>query len=524
MCTGPADIINIYSLSGVVVMPAPFILEMKNITKDFPGVRALSSVDLQVRKGEIHALVGENGAGKSTLIKILSGTYPSGTYQGQILMDGVEIKFRNVHESENAGISVIHQEMSLTKEMTIGENIFMGNEPLKLWLIDWDRLYYDSMKLMKRVKLDIGVQKKIKELGVGQQQLVEMAKALSRKTRILILDEPTASLTESETKNLMDILRELKAEGVTCIYISHRIVEVFNLADRVTVLRDGNAVGTATLSQLTESRIISMMVGRELGELYPKVKHTPGKTVLSVENLSAEDPSREGIMRLKDISFEVREGEILGISGLVGAGRTELAECLFGAFKGKVTGKVRLFDKEIKINNPIDAIKCGLSLLSEDRKRYGLVLNMNVMENITLSALSKMPGIFLNKNEEIKSSNSFVQSLRIKTPSLEVKVRNLSGGNQQKVVLGKWLFTSPRILFLDEPTRGIDVGAKVEIYNIMNELINQGVAVVMISSELPEILGMSDRIIIITKGRIAAELEGEGTTQEQIMYYATGGN
>ncbi len=504
-------------------MDSPYILEMEKITKDFPGVRALNKVTFQVKKGEIHALVGENGAGKSTLIKVLSGVYPYGSYEGNIYFDGKIRHFHNVHESEEAGIAVIYQELTLIKEMTIAENIFLGNEPKIGCFINWDELRYRSRELMKRVRLDVNVNQKAKELGVGHQQLVEIVKALSKNARILVLDEPTASLSEKETENLMEILRELKKEGVTCIYISHRISEVFQIADRVTVLRDGQTIGTNEVSNLTESRIISMMVGRELKELYPKEKCKTGKAIFRIENFNVEDPYREGKWLLKNISFEVKEGEILGIAGLVGAGRTELVSSIFGAFPAKKTGDIFLDGKKIEINSPRDAIQSGLGLVTEDRKLYGLVLKMNVMENITLASMKKFSNILINKNEEIKEGKRFVESLRIKTPSLETLTNNLSGGNQQKVVLAKWLLTRPKVLFLDEPTRGIDVGAKVEIYKIMNELVKQGVGIVMISSELPEIIGMSDRILVMSAGEITGELESQNVTQEQIMYYATGG-
>jgi len=506
-------------------MAQPYLLEMRSITKEFPGVKALEAVNLRIARGEIHALVGENGAGKSTLIKILGGAYPAGSFEGEIILDGQSRRFHGIQEAEAAGIAVIYQEMTLIKEMTIGENIFLGNEPCRRnGMIDWDRLYFESKNLTDRVKLDVRAHRKTKEIGVGQQQLVEIAKALSRKAHVLVLDEPTAALTESETKNLMAILQELKSQGVTCIYISHRISEVFQIADRVTVLRDGRGVGTADVSDLNEHKVITMMVGRELTELFPRESHTIGRTVLSVENLCAEDPARPGTHLLRNITFQVRMGEILGIAGLMGAGRTELVNSVFGAFPGRVTGTIRLEDRPVRIKSPVDAIKNGLGLVTEDRKRFGLVLKMNVMENLTLASLRHLsPGLFLNENEIVRSSNQCIRDLGIKTPTNETKVDNLSGGNQQKVVVGKWLLTRPKVLFLDEPTRGIDVGAKVELYRIMNELVGQGVAVVMVSSELPEILGMSDRILVMCQGRIAGELTGSDSSQEQVMRYATGG-
>ncbi|MCX7821624.1 MAG: xylose ABC transporter ATP-binding protein [Brevinematales bacterium] len=501
-----------------------YILEAEGITKDFPGVRALDNVCFKVCEGEIHALVGENGAGKSTLIKILSGVYPCSSYEGQIFINGKEKKFLNVRDSEEAGISVIYQELTLIKELSIAENIFLGNEPLKMKsFVDWDKICYTSTELLKRVKLDVNVNRKVKELGVGQQQLIEIVKALSKNAQILILDEPTASLSENETENLMEILRSLRKEGVTCIYISHRLKEIFEIADRVTVLRDGKTIGTDEVKNLNESKIISMMVGRELKELYPREKHIPKNVVLQVKNFCVEDPTKDGELLLDNVTFEVREGEILGIAGLVGSGRTELVTSIFGAYPGRKKGDIYLKGKKIEINSPADAIKYGIGLVTEDRKLYGLILKMNVMKNITLSAMEKISKVLINENEEIKYGKKFVEELRIKTPSLETLVNNLSGGNQQKVVLAKWLLTEPKILFLDEPTRGIDVGAKVEIYKIMNELVRKGVCIVMISSELPEIIGMSDRILVMSEGKITGELQGGNVTQEEIMYYATGG-
>ncbi|MDQ0338597.1 D-xylose transport system ATP-binding protein [Caldalkalibacillus uzonensis] len=501
---------------------AEYVLEMRNITKEFPGVKALDNVSFKVKKGEIHALCGENGAGKSTLMKVLSGLYPEGIYKGQILIDGIEQKFKNIREAEEAGIAIIYQELALVKQMTVGENIFLGVEPGKYGLINWDELYSETKKWLARVGLKINPMTKVDDLGIGQQQLVEIAKALSKKAKILILDEPTAALTEGEVEILMDILNNLRKEGVTCIYISHKLNEVFQICDTVTVLRDGKSISTTPISETDEDTVIAQMVGRELTERFPSVKHEPGETVLEVENLRVFQP--DGTEVVKGVSFQARKGEILGISGLMGAGRTEVAMALFGGYHGKWEGKVKIDGKEVKIKNPYDAINKGLALVSEDRKRYGLVLDMDVKQNIMLSSLKNITNWFmLNFNEEIKSSEHYKDALRIKIPSLETKVRNLSGGNQQKVVFGKWLMTRPKVLILDEPTRGIDIGAKYEIYNIMHRLVDEGVAVIMISSELPEILGMSDRILVMNEGRIVKELSKHEATQEKIMKAATGG-
>lgn len=502
------------------------ILEMKGITKEFPGVKALDNVNFRVKKGEIHALVGENGAGKSTLMKVLSGVYPTGTFDGDIIIDGKKRDFQNIKDSEECGISIIYQELALVHQMSVGENIFLNHEPTKLkGVIDDDKLYYKTHKLLHKLKLNINPRMKVNSFGVGVQQLIEIAKALSKKTEILILDEPTAALTESEVEILFRILNNLKDHGVTSIIITHKLNEVFEISDTVTVLRDGKTIGTYDIEELDEDKIISRMVGRELIDLFPRVVHTPGKVIMEVKNFSVYDPDVPDRKLVDNVSLEIKEGEILGISGLMGAGRTELVMGIFGGFKGKVEGQIFIDGKEVKINTPMDAIKNKLALVTEDRKGNGLVLDQSILVNTTLASLDKVTnGITLNENEEIKWTDKFVKDLRTKTPSIEQKVKNLSGGNQQKVVLAKWLMTEPKILFLDEPTRGIDVGAKYEIYSIMNELVDQGVAVVMISSELPEIMGMSDRILVMGEGKLRGEVHYTRATQEKIMHFATGGN
>jgi D-xylose ABC transporter ATP-binding protein len=501
-----------------------YVLEMNNIVKEFPGVRALSNVSFKVKRGEIHALCGENGAGKSTLMKVLSGVYPYGTYEGSIVIDGKEMRFANIKEAEEAGIAIIYQELTLVKQLSVGENIFLGNEPNVNGIINWDQLYFDSKKWLKEVGLNISPETKVANLGVGQQQLIEIAKALAKNAKILVLDEPTAALAEGEVENLMHILSELRKKGVTCIYISHKLEEVFKIADRVTVLRDGVTISTNEVKDLNEDRIISMMVGREMNERFPRVSHTPSDVVLEVKNFTVYDMDIPNKKIVDNVSFKARRGEILGVSGLVGAGRSELMMAIFGAYPGRYEGEVYIEGKKVNINNPVDAIKAGIGLLSEDRKRYGLVLLMDVLKNITLSSLDKVSnGGVLNSNEEIKYSNKYVKEIKIKTPSLETCVNNLSGGNQQKVVIAKWLMTNPKVLILDEPTRGIDVGAKFEIYNIMNELIEKGVVIIMVSSELPEILGMSDRILVMHEGKINGEYIWSEATSEKIMYSATGG-
>jgi D-xylose transport system ATP-binding protein len=477
-----------------------------------------------VRRGEIHALVGENGAGKSTLMKVLSGVYPHGTYAGDVVVDGAVQKYAGIHDSERAGIAIIYQELALVKQMTIAENLFLGAE-LKRGpgIIDWNRTYQETARVLKEVGLKVNPATQVVDLGVGSQQLVEIAKALSKDARLLILDEPTAALTETETETLLGLLDALRKKGVTCIYISHRLREVTRIADRVTVLRDGKTVVTHPIAEMPIPRMIQHMVGRELTTMFPRRERTPADVVLEVRGWTVEDPVT-GEAVVEDASFQVRRGEILGIAGLMGAGRTELVMSLFGAWGRRRSGEMLLEGKKLEVPGPQEAIRAGLALVSEDRKRYGLVLGMDVKQNSTLASLRRVARMgIIDPNEEISCSERYVRELRTKTPSLEQRVGNLSGGNQQKVVLAKWLLTQPKVLFLDEPTRGIDVGAKVEIYNIMNDLVAQGVGVVMVSSELPEVLGVSDVILVIHEGRITGRLARSEATEEKVMFHATGG-
>ncbi|MDN4067848.1 xylose ABC transporter ATP-binding protein [Paenibacillus vini] len=500
------------------------VLEMSDITKEFPGVKALDRVNFKVRKGEIHALCGENGAGKSTLMKVLSGLYPAGTYSGEIIIEGQSRQFHQISDAEKAGIAIIHQELALVKEMTVGENIFLGAEPCRHGVIQWDELYHNASVWLKKVGLNISPNVKIGHLGIGQQQLVEIAKALSKHTKILILDEPTAALTESEVSILMGILNQLRSEGVSCVYISHKMPEVFALADSITVLRDGRTIATLDRKETDDDQVVSLMVGRELTERYPRVDHTPGDTVLEVSHYNVWHPEKRNQRVLRDIHLTLRKGEILGIAGLMGAGRTELASSLFGAYEGRAEGDVRIEGKAVRIRSVAEAIKAGIALVTEDRKRQGLVMGMDVKRNTTMAAMGKVSKLgVINENEEIKWGRQYVQELKTKTSSLETLVGTLSGGNQQKVVLGKWLMSDPKILIMDEPTRGIDVGAKYEIYNLMNRLVDQGVAIIMISSELPEVLGMSDRIMVMCEGELVKEFHWREATQENIMIAAAGG-
>ena len=501
------------------------ILEMKDIVKEFPGVKALSNVSFRVKKGEIHCLVGENGAGKSTLMKVLSGVYPYGSYTGDILFEGETQKFFNIRDSEKAGIAIIYQELALVPEMTVYENIFLGNEIKGKISINWNETIKRAGEALKKVRLNINPETPVKDLGVGKQQLVEIAKALSKDVKLLILDEPTAALNEDDSENLLNLLRELKGHGVTCILISHKLKEVIEIADAVTVLRDGQTICTleASKGEVTEGRLIKNMVGREINNIYPPKEITElGETVLEVRNWNAYNPVL-GRVILKDVNFKVKRGEIIGIAGLMGSGRTELALSIFGNPVGyHLQGEIYIKGNRKSFHHPHDAIKAGVAYVTEDRKGNGLVLIQDVKQNITLANLREIANrSVVNDNMEVKVANEYRTSLNIKTPTVEQKVMNLSGGNQQKVSVAKWLFVKPDVLILDEPTRGIDVGAKFEIYTIMRRLVSQGMGIIMISSELPEVLGMSDRVYIVSSGRIMGELPIEEATQEKIMQMAT---
>ncbi len=499
-----------------------YIFEMRGITKDFPGVKALDNVTFSVKSGEIHALVGENGAGKSTLMKILSGVYPGGTYDGTIVIDGAEKRFKSTGESEKTGIAIIYQELALVKQLSIVENICLGDEIARGGVINWDASYKKADEVLKKVGLNVNPSFPISYLGVGEQQLVAIAKALSKNARILVLDEPTAALSEGESAKLLKIIRGLRAGCVTCIYISHRLKEVFDIADRITILRDGRTIATHEKTDLDENKLIALMVGRELTNIYPRKPRTPGDVVLEVKDWTVYDPDIN--KTVADVNFKLRRGEILGMAGLIGAGRTELVMSFFRFWGRKTNGQMFLDGKEVDLKNAGATIAAGISLASEDRKRYGLVLDEDICKNISLASLDKISNYrVVDVMNEIKSAEHYTKGLKIKTPSIEQKAGNLSGGNQQKVVLGKWLMTMPKVLILDEPTRGIDVGAKVEIYNIINELVDQGVAVIVISSDLSEVLGVCDRILVMHEGRFTGDLPVKDATQEKIMHYATGG-
>ncbi len=499
------------------------LLEMRDITKTFPGVRALDGVTFDLYGGEIHALVGENGAGKSTLMKVLGGVYPAGSYGGEILIDNSVQRFATVGQAASAGVAVVYQELSIIKDLTVGENIFLGREPNRYGIVRWDDLYGAVRHLLDDLHLQIDPRTPARNLGIGQQQLVEIAKALSQNARILVLDEPTAALTDAEVETLFTILDKLRARGVGMIYISHKLDEVFRIANRITVLRDGRTVGTDLTSHLDEPRVISRMVGREVGDIFPKADHERGDTLFEARKLSVEDPNIKGKMLVKDVSFAVRRGEVLGIAGLMGAGRSDLLMAIFGAHAGHVTGEIFVEGQKVSINSPAEAIKHGIGFVTEDRKRFGLVLHQTILNNMTLAALDSISGRFLtSENAETARGQRAMVDLRVKANSLATIAGTLSGGNQQKVVLAKWLLTNPRVLFLDEPTRGIDVGAKQEIYALINNLARKGLAIILVSSELPEVLGLSDRVLVLHDGRITGEFTRAEANPEKIMACATG--
>jgi len=503
---------------------AKILLEMKNITKTFPGVKALDNVNFQVEEGEIHALVGENGAGKSTLMNVLSGIYPYGTYEGDIIYDGKVCEFHNIKDSEKLGIVIIHQELALVPEMTIGENMYLGNERGHKFAIDWNTTYAEADKYLRMVGLSESSKVQVKTIGTGKQQLVEIAKALAKKARLLILDEPTSSLNEEDSRALLDLMLEFKKQGMTMIIISHKLNEVAYVADTITVVRDGATIETIDnrgTEQVSEERIIKGMVGREITNRFPKRENVQiGDVQLEVDHWTVHHPLYPERKVVDDVSMYVRKGEVVGIYGLMGAGRTELAMSIFGQSYGtNFSGELKIDGKHIKLKkSEADAIKHKIAYVTEDRKGNGLVLSQSIKVNTSLAHLDAISShTVIDGDKEYAVAEEYRDKLKIKTPTVEQLVGNLSGGNQQKVLLAKWMFAEPDIMLLDEPTRGIDVGAKYEIYCIINELAAAGKSVVMISSELPEVLGLSDRIYIMNEGKIVGEMKGSEATQESIM-------
>ncbi|MCW0219186.1 MAG: sugar ABC transporter ATP-binding protein [Prosthecobacter sp.] len=498
------------------------ILSAQHLTKKFPGVIALKDVSFDLKAGEIHALCGENGAGKSTLIKLLSGIHPYGSYEGRFEVAGQEAQFRSISDAAKAGIAVIYQELALVNEMTVAENIFLGSEPKRLGgFIDWPKIYREAKVLLDRFKVDLDPAARVGSLGVGQKQLVEIVKALAKDSKILILDEPSAALAEHEVLILLEILRDLRARGMACVYISHKLDEVFAISDRITVIRDGCSIVTKEAKDMTKAEVIQNMVGREITDLFPRRASKQGEAVLSVKSLSVKDEL--GADRLHDISFELKAGEVLGIGGLMGAGRTELLMHLFGAWGKRAAGHVELSGRSLDGLQPSQILKAGLALVSEDRRRYGLVIEQEIGFNMSLSSLGQFSRAgFVNRSQETVRNLEYFKNLRVKATGLEAIVGRLSGGNQQKVVLGKALMTGPQVVMLDEPTRGIDVGAKLEIYELINQLTAEGKAVLLVSSELPELIGMSDRILMLNEGHIGGSFTRAEATQEKLMEAAMG--
>ena len=502
------------------------ILEMRNISKSFPGVKALQDVSISVEEGSVHAICGENGAGKSTLMKVLSGVYPHGTFEGEIVMNGEPVEFRSINDSEAAGIVIIHQELALSPYLSIAENIYLGNERQRRGFIDWNETNMAAGKLLARVGLHDNPITKIKDIGVGKQQLVEIAKALSKEVKILILDEPTAALNDDDSAHLLELIRQLQAHGITSIIISHKLNEIKAIADRVTIIRDGHTIETLEMGQAgtSEERIIKGMVGRDVASRFPD--HVPhiGDELLRVEDWTVHHPLDRTRKVVDNVSFHVRAGEIVGIAGLMGAGRTELAMSIFGRSYGVgISGRVYKRGQQIAVNTVAKAIENGIAYSTEDRKHFGLNLIDNISRNISIAALDKLVNWFhfVNEHRESQVAEEYRKSMNIKTPNVLALTGKLSGGNQQKVVLSKWMYSDPEVLILDEPTRGIDVGAKYEIYTIIDRLADQGKGIVVISSELPELLGICDRIYTLSEGRITADVPREKATAEYLMQFMT---
>lgn len=495
------------------------VLRMLNVTKRFPGVLALNDVNIDLFPGEILGIVGENGAGKSTLMKVLSGSYPNSSYEGSIEIDGSEVEFNTVADAQRHGIEMVYQEMNMMLDATVAENLFVGNLPLKFGFVDFNKLYADAQKLIDLGGLSVKPKQIVRPLNSGQMQMLSILRAKAKNPKILVLDEPTTALTDSEVETLMDLLNRLRKDGVSCIYISHKLKEIFRICDRVTVIRDGRTISSRKIGDVSEQKMIEEMVGRTVENLYPKKHHPIQDEFFKVENLTVPHPTVKGKNIVENISFSLRRGEILGIGGLVGAGRSETLGAIFGQITKGVSKRIVLEGRTLPINSPADAIKAGIGFITEERKRNGIVWMLGVRENLSLASLGKLlRGAFLiNKKKEHEEAMRLFEELRIKAPSLETKLVQLSGGNQQKVILGKWLLNSPKILLIDEPTKGIDVGTKADFYSLMGDLTDAGMSIIMVSSDLPELISMSDRCLVLSGGKITAELSKGEITETNVM-------
>lgn len=494
------------------------LLEMKNVTKRFPGVIALNNVQIDLKQAEILGIVGENGAGKSTLMKVLSGSYSHSQYEGDILIDGQKVVFNNVKDAQESGIEMVYQEINVMLDASVAENIFVGNLPMKAGFVDFPKLYADTQELLDLAKLSIPPQIHVRPLNSGQMQTISLLRAYAKNPRILVLDEPTTALTDSEVDNLMELLDTLRKKGTSCIYISHKLDEIYRICDRVTVMRDGQTISTRPITEITEDVMVEEMVGRKIEDLYPKTQTTIGDEVLRVENLTVPHPTIPGKNIVENISFSARQGEILGLGGLVGAGRSETLGAIFGQYAKGVTKTVYIRGKEVQIRNPEEAIAHGIGFITEERKKNGIVWMTSIRENISLASLPKLSGRFFMKRKQEKDEvQELFKNLRVKAPSMETKIVALSGGNQQKCILGKWLLNNPDILFVDEPTKGIDVGTKADFYMLLSDMAARGVTIVMVSSDMPELISMSDRVLVLNEGRITAELTGSEINETAVM-------
>lgn len=495
------------------------VLEMRHVTKRFPGVVALDDVNIDLRRGEILGICGENGAGKSTLMKVLSGSYAAGEYEGEIIVNGEQQRFENVAMAQKAGIEMVYQEMNMMLDSSVAENLFVGNLPGKRGWVNYKKLYKDTNALLARAELDLDPAEPVRPLNSGQMQMLSLMRAVAKKPKILVLDEPTTALTDSEVETLMTLLNELRGAGVSCIYISHKLEEIYRICDRVLVLRDGHTISCYDTSEVVQATLIEEMVGRKVENLYPKVSHVDENVeVLRVEHLSVPHPNIRGRYIVQDLSFSLKKGEILGIGGLVGAGRSESLGAVFGQYTRGVKKEVYIHGKKVEINSPGEAIANGIGFITEERKRNGIIWMLSIRDNISVASLDKLSrGQFMDKELEKQETGKLFQKLRIKAPSMDTALIQLSGGNQQKVILAKWLLNNPSILFMDEPTKGIDVGTKADFYRLMSDLTGQGVSIVMVSSDMPELVSMSDRCLVISNGRITAELKGDQINEVNVM-------